>query len=228
NLNIPNTFNFNTGGVPYSVDNSGSIVPGSFTRVAYYFEVQVAGGPRQWVWASMDTFNPIASLLGVPNSGTGIVQNGTLVSDMNVETNHGSITAGTGFTGIVEFWASNYSQNGGGAFGSSNSFFDWKDTGGTSGTGHGSMQIFNITTPGSEETLFGFNGLNQSGRMGIASQNAPGAGDTDWTFGPNASAFTIKNLEVWVGNNITVPEPATATLGLLALGGLMMRRRRAA
>lgn len=133
-LDIPNSFNFNSAGVPYSMDNSSSIAPGSFLRVGYYFELQgdSTGNVRQWVWASMDPFNSDPTMLGVPNSGTGIVENGTLVSNMNVETNHPLITPGTAITtGNIEFWASNYGQSGGGALGSYDNQFDWKDSGGT-------------------------------------------------------------------------------------------------
>lgn len=42
-----------------------------------------------------------------------------------------------------------------------------------------------------------------------------------------AGIFALGELELF-GNIVTIPEPATATLGLLALGGLLLRRRRTA
>lgn len=42
-----------------------------------------------------------------------------------------------------------------------------------------------------------------------------------------ANVFALSELELF-GNIVSIPEPATATLGALALGGLMMRRRRTA
>ena len=98
----------------------------------------------------MDTFNTDDLLVGVPKAGTGIVQNGTVVNNINVESSVGSgVTpiSGTGRTGIIEFWASNYDGNGGGLFGSNNSEFDWKDSGGTSGNGHGSFQVSAFASP---------------------------------------------------------------------------------
>jgi len=214
-LPIPNTFNFNStsgiAGVPYSVDNTADIAVGSFTRVAYYFELQPTSGSSTWVWVSMDTPNTNPAMLGVPNSGTGILyNNGTTVNNLHVESNSALITQGdfAGAAGVLEFWASNYNQNGGGVLGSNNSYFDWGDGGGGTGGGHGSMQVFNIASGlATPQTLFGFNGLNQSGHMGIGNQSTPGTGDIDWTFGPAANTFTIKNLEVWVNP----PPPATLT-----------------
>ncbi|MDZ7615448.1 MAG: hypothetical protein U1E05_00500, partial [Patescibacteria group bacterium] len=200
-LPIPSSFNFNSvsgiAGVPYSIDTTGDIVPGSFTRVAYYMELQstAVGAPRYWVWASMDTPSTNPLMLGVPNAGTNIVYNGTIVTNLHVESNHPTITSGSFDDGNLEFWASNYGGNGGGALGSNDSHYDWRDGGGTTIAGHGSMQVFNYSL---KQTLFGFNGLNQSGRMGIGNQNTPGTGDTDWTFGPGAGTFSIRNLEIWV------------------------------
>ncbi len=71
----------------YTIDNSGSIPANSFSRVGYYVEFD-----SFWVWASMDTFNVNPTQLGVPKAGTGIVENGTLVNNLNVESNHSSVT----------------------------------------------------------------------------------------------------------------------------------------
>lgn len=42
----------------------------------------------------------------------------------------------------------------------------------------------------------------------------------------NGNAEQLSNIAVWRGDNIIVPEPTTATLSLLALAGLTVRRRR--
>jgi hypothetical protein len=232
-LNIPNSFNFQTGGVPYTTDNTGTILYDSYSRVAYYFEVQrnashpEGAGPREWVWASFDVWDQDAqfpSKIGVPNSGTGIVENGTVVNNMNVESNAPGITTGTGQTGLLEFWASNYNPNGGGQYGSSDTLWDWKDSGGDSSSGYGSMQIANITNSGSEHMLFGFNNFRGSGAMGIGTQST---GEPDWTFGPNASTYDVKNIEIWVGGRRIgrmVPEPSTTAHLLLGFAAMRFAR----
>jgi hypothetical protein len=218
-----NAWDFNDA---YIVDNSGAIATGSFTRVGYYVELWSSQTGPRWVWASMDTFNTNPLLVGVPKAGTGIVENGTLVANLNVETNHPNVTPGVGLDGIIEFWASNYNPNGGGLHGSNNGLFDWKDSGGSTGGGHGSFQVFAFTNPAmtSAQTLFG---VTRNGGSGIGDQPT---GQPDWTFGPGTGTYQIRNMEIWVGTPVSasVPEPATATLAMLGLGGLLMRRRRAA
>jgi hypothetical protein len=183
-------FDFNDA---YTVDNLATILPGSFSRVAYYVELGPIGDTK-WVWVSMDAFKTNAALLGVPKAGTGIVENGTVVSNLKVETNHPNVTAGGYSAGIIEFWASNYNANGGGLFGSNNSLFDWKDSGGSTGGGHGSFQAFAFTNPGmtAATTLFG---ITANGGAGIGDQPT---GEPDWTFGPGTGSYAIRNMEIWV------------------------------
>lgn len=216
----------------YIVDNSGAIPTGSFDRVGYYIELGNANHQADtfFVWASMDTFNPDPLLVGVPRAGTGIVENGTLVTNLNVESNSPNVTPGTGMDGIIEFWSSNYNANGGGAFGSNNSLFDWKDSGGSSGGGHGSFQVFGFTDANLDNanTVFG---ITSNGGAGIGNGVGNGASNNspDWTFGPGTGSYQIRNLQVFVGNaGGGVPEPTTAILGLLGAGGMMLRRRRIA
>ncbi len=190
-----NQFDFNDA---YTVDNSASIAPGSFTRVAYFVELG-----NEWVWTSMDTFNADPKLVGVPKAGSNIVENGTLVSNLNVESNSPNITPGTGLNGIIEFWASNYNANGGGQYGSNDSQYDWKDSGGSTGGGHGSFQVFELDSPTHGRTLFG---ITANGGSGIGDQpTAQRADSPDWTFGPGTGTYTIRNLEIWVGNSNLPP-----------------------
>ncbi|MFT5856941.1 MAG: hypothetical protein ACI8XO_004197, partial [Verrucomicrobiales bacterium] len=160
----------------YTVDNSGSIAIGSFTRVAYYVEFGAAGA-TQWAWASMDTFNSDPLLVGVPKSGTNIVEQGTLVTNLNIESNHANLATLNGVTGqngIVEFWASNYNNNGAGQYNSNDGLFDWKDSNdGTTNFGHGSFQVFHLAgtapdfTDGAGTTVFG---ITRNGGSGIGDQ----------------------------------------------------------
>src|SRR2546422_334526 len=56
---------WNFAGAPYSVDNSGTIVPGSFSRIAYYLELDNGSGLK-YVYVSMDAFTTLANKIGVP------------------------------------------------------------------------------------------------------------------------------------------------------------------
>ena len=180
-------FDFNDA---YTTDNSGSIAPGSFDRVGYYVELG-----NNWVWVSMDTFNADPTKLGVPKAGTKIVENGTLVHNLYVETNHPNVTPGDHDNGIIEFWASNYGASGGGLYGSNDSRFDWKDSGGSTSGGHGSFQVFTLNdTLTSGKTVFG---ITANGGSGIGDQ---ATSEPDWTFGPGTSSYAVRNLEIWVGN----------------------------
>src|SRR5688500_15325205 len=64
-----------TGGVPYSVNNAGSVADNSFSRVGYYLELQgtAAGAPLEYVYASFDAddFSRQAGRLGVPTAASG-------------------------------------------------------------------------------------------------------------------------------------------------------------
>ncbi|MFT5125419.1 MAG: autotransporter-associated beta strand protein, partial [Verrucomicrobiales bacterium] len=187
-------FDFND---PYLIDNSSSIAPNSFPRVAYFIELGPVGN-TQWVWVSLNTFKPDPTLVGVPRAGTGIVENGTRVSNLNIESNHPEVTPGRGLEGIIEFWASDYGPGGGGLFGSDDGLFDWKDSGGTTGGGHGSFQVFAFTNPGltAAKTLFS---ITAGSGGGIGDQPT---GHPDWTFGPGTGTYQIRNLEIWVGDNL--------------------------
>ena len=191
-------FDFND---PYTIDNSAGHPTGSFTRVAYFVELGTAGD-TQWTWVSMDTFNSDPLLVGVPRAGTDIVEQGTVVTNLNVESNHPNLASvvGTGKTGTIEFWASNYNQNGVGEFGSDDTKFDWKDGGARStANGHGSFQVFAFTDANqdSANTVFG---ITANGGSGIGDQIPNGAGGSqDWTFGPGTGTYEVRNVEIWVG-----------------------------
>jgi hypothetical protein len=183
----------------YTKDNSPEIAPGSFTRVGYFVELG-----DDWVWVSMDRFQKDPKLLGVPRANSKIVENGTLVKNLVIESSRDDLNAlnRPGLTGIIEFWASNHTANGGGKYGSNDAKWDWKDSGGTTKAGHGSFQVFAFTSDEQNKavTLFG---ITKNGGAGIGDQ--PGNSNNgkrapDWTFGPGTKTYRKRNLEIWVGN----------------------------
>ena len=195
--------------IPYSVNNSAGIADGSFSRVAYYLELEDTNtGYSEWVYASFDAapFATEADMLGIPTTANGIVYqynpSGATgqVMNMNVFSNDPGITTGYGITtGNAEIWPTNYSDdNGAGVPGSpSNDAYDFGDTRSTSG-GHGSFQIHNY---GAGETLFAINHFNGGeAEMGIGSQST---GNPDWTFNETSADYEIKNLVILAGNPLS-------------------------
>ena len=110
-LAVPNQANFNTGPVPYEVDNHASV--GGFTRIAYYVELQLSSGALQYVWVSMDPFTSDITKIGVPTQSSGAVFQ-QLVAKMNVRSSVASIVNGDAIeTGNIEFWPTCYSASNG-------------------------------------------------------------------------------------------------------------------
>ncbi len=207
-LPIPNLPNFDAT-IPYSVNNSAGIADGSFSRVAYYLELEDTNtGYSEWVYASFDAapFATEADMLGIPTPANGIVYqynpSGATgqVENMNVFSNDPGITIGYGITtGNAEMWPTNYGQaNGAGVSGASESAYDFGDTRNTSGD-HGSFQLHNY---GAGETLFAINHFNrgQEAEMGIGTQPS---GHPDWTFNETSADYEIKNLVILAGNPLS-------------------------
>ncbi|HSI35347.1 MAG: SGNH/GDSL hydrolase family protein [Phycisphaerae bacterium] len=207
-LGIPTTGGLNAGTVPYTLDASGAIARGSFDRIAYYMELQpTAGGPLQWVFASMNAFTDDARRIGVPNKSGGFFQRP--VTSVNVASNVAGVATGNNLSGFnIEFWRTNYTQantagvpNASGATGNRN--FDWGDQ--PTAGGYGSMQIHNN---GSSQPVFAFNrwGASQGNvDVGIGT-NPTTANGIDWTFQQNGASFSVKNLQVLVRTAVT-PQP---------------------
>ena len=198
--------------VPYTVNNNAAFTA-PFDRVAYYVELQVPGGPLQYVYASMDAFTANDSQIGVPSNGTSALFQ-RIVNNMNVNSNVPGVVNGTGLaTGGIEFWASNYSQplNATSAppnqtpspANASAANYDFGDSGGGTGVGHGSMQLHNVDIDGAGagtigQTLFAFNNWNTgtSGAAALGIGSRPGTADIDWTFAANVSTYYVRNIVV--------------------------------
>ncbi len=226
---LPNSFG--GGAVAYDVDNS-ALVGTNFDRVAYYFELQVNLGPRQFVYVS---FNRLAGMTSANMTGIPVLSTGEifqqLITSMNVASNVVGIVTGTGLTtGNIEFWSTNYSApNAVPIPNASITNYDFGDT--RSAGNYGSMQIHNYDLDGAGpgtagQTIFAYNkfgGTAGNSDMGIGNNPTPVSNGVDWTFSGNAANYTVKNLEVLVH---PVPEPTS--IGLMALGPILLlgRRRR--
>lgn len=237
-LPVPQTGNgWNGGGVPYTVDNTPLVQPGSFDRVGYYLELQpTGGGPLQYAYVSMDAFTTDPTKVGIPASDASATFQRN-VSNMNVVSNVGTITTGTNIqTGNIEFWPNNFSgANGraavdGGPVPNAGAGFDFGDTITTPANGHGSFQIHNYDLDGAGsgtagQTIMAINdwgGTNAGGNIEIGIGNNT-AGNADWTLVDTGQNFTIRNLYVFVQ---PVPEPGSIALLGGAVAAMMLRRRR--
>jgi hypothetical protein len=192
-----------TGTVPYTTDNSGSIAPGFFDRIAYYVELNDGTGP-QFVWVSMDPFTTDPTKIGVPTAASGAFFQ-QLVSNMNIESNVATIATGTGITtGNIEFWPVDYATTAViGAPGASDDLYDWDDKPIQAGD-YASMQVHNH---GAGQVLFGYNSWGRSSLgsddLGIGNNTVANTVDgkthPDWTRRQNAHTYTTtKILQVYV------------------------------
>lgn len=172
-----------------------------FDRVAYSLEL-VSGGVSKWVWTSMDAFTPLMRNLPLPTADRGAMFQ-QKIANLNVRasSNAGVLVKEDGIqTGNIEFWPSNYSVGKTLNLGGDDALFDWDDTGGSTGTGYGSMQVHNY---GAGETLFAINsfGSNSSDKLCVGIGNYPNPSSSfgrDWTHAYNAADFTLRRLSVYV------------------------------
>jgi lysophospholipase L1-like esterase len=205
-LDLPAIANYANSTVPYAVDNRSAIGP--FNRIAYYVELQQGSGNLQYLWVSMDPFTTNVNQLGVPTLASGATFQ-QAVNNLNVVSNAPGVTTGTGLTGNLEFWPTNYNQtNGAGIPGASDATYDFGDTA-TPGT-YGSMQIHNAAAG---QTLFAFNnwgGTTTTTNTDLGIGNQPG-GNPDWTFSNSAGNYTVRSLQVLVRTSgDTTPPVMTA------------------
>jgi len=212
-LPIPNQANFrNTNPIPYTVDNTASIT-GYFDRIAYYLELDTGTG-MQYVYASMDAFTTDVTQIGMPHNVNNPVIWQQVVYNMNVYSNHAGITTGTDInTGNLEMWPSNYGNGTTTLIPTGTNVFDWNDSGGNTGAGHGSFQVHNYAgNGGTGEVIFAYNdwGGNNAGgnsELGIGTNTGTlvtgsgpvnVGGNPDWTFADSTNYYTVKNLQILV------------------------------
>ncbi|MCX6923022.1 MAG: SGNH/GDSL hydrolase family protein, partial [Verrucomicrobia bacterium] len=67
-LNIPNNPVYTSLPVPYAIDLHSNI--SSFSRVAYYLELQVSNRPLNFIWVSLDALTNDVTKIGVPTLGS--------------------------------------------------------------------------------------------------------------------------------------------------------------
>jgi len=208
-INLPVTADF-WGNSPayYFVNNHTNGLSATFSRIAYYVELQSGSNPTQWIWTAMDAFTTDARKIGVPTNNCGFQ---TRVTRLDVRSNVGGIVTGNNIdTGNIEFWPSNY--GGGNSLpipNADNVKFDFGDGGYSSTTkGYGSMQVHNHGAMATQ-TLFAVNNFNNNNTLciGIGNCPTPVNNGVDWTFKNNAGAYNHRRLHVFV-----LPSAATADL----------------
>ena len=237
-LQIPNSSAYNTTGPAYTFNNSASIMPGSFSRIGYFLELQTSGGSLQYMYVSFDAapFCTTAGSLGIPiapggvlnagptfhygQTGIGSVQNMDVVTNVagisGVSYNASGIGMGTKIsTGNAQFWGTNYTQNNAygvpnASSGGTNRGYDWGDQN-TAGN-YGTLQLANYGASQCLISIDNFGGNGQNICVGIG--NDPNTADgVNYTFDNNAGNYTIKNLIVLVGNPNTWSGNATSDWG---------------
>jgi hypothetical protein len=177
----------------YFVDDSRKVE--KFDRVAYLIELYAkADGEPEFLYVSMKAFTSDARLIGVPTLQAG-AKFQRAVEDMTVVSNVDGIRTGSGLSGWIEFWSSNYaSKNSAGVPGASDREFDFGDMPNGGPDGYGSMQVHN---PGAQQTLFAINKWKAGRGADVGIGNSEGK-TRDWTFTGKASQWPRKRLRVLV------------------------------
>jgi hypothetical protein len=210
-LDAPNAATFNTSGVPYSINNSASVL-NQPNRVAYYVELS-DGNTSKWVWTSMDNFANTVAGLGVPNPSSNNVSLHQNVNNLSVyaSPNAGLVTGPNQGSGRIEMWYTDYARlNSDGVPGGDDNTYDFADQPVTTGS-YGSFQVHNLVT---QQTVFGYSNWGNTtvdSDLGIGNQ-VGGNGNPDWTGTANAAAFTVKRITVLVPNVKVFTKSLTVSL----------------
>ena len=207
-LDMPTKGNFAQNLVPYTVDDSGKI--GSFSRVAYYMELQKSGEPMQYVWVSMDAFTIDAARVGVP-VGWQFIKD---VTNLRVWSNVPNIrTNQTIAVGNIEFWPQGFTGTIKRGLAGALAVFDMDDT--PTGGEYGSMQVHD-TAMLTNSCIFTYNRFQKddSGEMGIGPYFNSYNSGWDWTQTYNAGQYSLRHLQVYVlpeQSAAVAPEVVSAT-----------------
>ncbi|MBI5685563.1 MAG: 9-O-acetylesterase [Verrucomicrobia bacterium] len=184
--------------IAYDVDRRAQIA-GPVDRVAYFLELRKQGEPTQWVYVSMDVFTTDLAKLGVPTVASK-ARFQCAVTHMNVLSNNPRVTAGTDFTGNIEFFPHNYGPlNTAKVPNALDTAWDFGDQIADPEDGYGSMQVGH---PAARQTIFAFNNWKSgpAADLGIGTSDAKAKAQRtlDWTFNGNASQYVVKQLKVLV------------------------------
>ena len=179
------------GGNGYQVDN-GESYSGTLKRIGYLLKLTDKQGKMTWTFVSMDPFSQDLNQVGVPNTGSGVVQ--MYVNNLEVFGNSPNIKNGKFEKGNIEFWSNNYSGGNAKKIPGATGSFDFGDTATQPVDGYGSMQVHNYLQ---KQTVFAFNKLKGGNQcdLGIGNNTAKG-GQSDWTF--SSSAKNYKSAELYV------------------------------
>lgn len=175
----------------YQVDN-GDSYSGTLNRVGYLLKLTDKQGNLTWTFVSMDPFSQDLNQVGVPNTGSGVVQ--TYVNNMEVFGNSPNIKNGKFEKGNIEFWSNNYAGGNAKNIPGATNSFDFGDVVTQPVDGYGSMQVHNYLQ---KQTVFAFNKFKSNNQcdLGIGNNPAKG-GQPDWTF--SSSGKNYKSAELYV------------------------------
>ena len=211
-LSPPENGNFTGNNViPYTVDNSKTVLQNGFDRVAYYLEL-VTGTTTNWVYVSMDDFSHGSlKAIGLPHSTHNPVKHWGIVENMNVVSAPGAgVTTGTGIqTGNIEFWPSNYGGGNDKGIPNATSAWDWGDGGSSTGSGYSSFQVHNHGVP---EVVFAYNRWGNGGGPDCLGIGTAPSGELDWTFADNADTYDVRRLQILVRERSGDPEAMATTV----------------
>jgi hypothetical protein len=211
-LSPPENGNFTGNNViPYTEDNSQTVLLNGFDRVAYYLEL-VTGTTTNWVYVSMDDFSHGSlKAVGLPHSTHNPVRHWGIVENMNVVSAAGAgVTTGTGIqTGNIEFWPSNYGGGNDKGIPNATSAWDWGDGGSSTASGYSSFQVHNHGVP---EVIFAYNRWGNSGGPDCLGIGTAPSGNADYTFADNADSYSARRLQILVRERSGDPDTLAATV----------------